>query len=829
MKPRLALWFAIGLLVASLAGGQPETQLDLAQLPGEPDGLFRLYGSNGNGSLGLPVAAGDLDGDGHGDLAAAFIQASPGFRFRAGEVDVVFGDGRIEGFVDSAVDDPRMLRFFGGGIQETAGAEIWIDDVTGDGVADLLICRQNYTPGPGRLGAGALTVISGGPHLKELAELEEPVDLASIGALPHTTIVGIAAADRLGIWVRTGDVDGDGVADLIVGADQADVGAEQNRGEAWIFRGGPQLANAGTVDLAVTGTAAFAGQTARLTPPDNSADFHFGATCILADLDANGTAEAIVAATLNRGGAILGPPGAPPGSAPGNGGPPHGQVFIAWDDHFPEAPWPPTGVEIPLESSPGTTTRLYGAQGNVSFGEELIGGHDFDGDQKSDLFLGDLAGDGSPAGTLPASGLGWVVFDAASLKGRTIEFDALPPDLTWTKILGSAAGDLAADTAAAGDFNGDGWHDLAITSPHADAPGRTSAGVVHIAMGGSPWPQVLDLAELPTPEVLRVTEVLGAQGSTPGDLGDTLGYSAAAYDLDGDHRSDLITNEMVGNGLAPGTIDVGNLIAISGQLLAPTCVPTVASACLLDGRFRVEGEMQTFSTQPVVVFQAAVMEIEGRAETEFAAFFESFNPGNFELGVKMVSACSANVPPPQRGVWLFIGGLTNAETTIRVQDTANPGSQLVWTNPQGELVQSFALTPAFGCAGPHQPECQRDATTACLLDRFRITGEMKNFASPPTTFAANVMSFDGRAESDQAVFFDSFTRGNFEVGVKMVDACSLPEGHPQRGYWTFYGGLTNAESRFQITDTKTGAVDRWTVEPGVLPRSEARTPAFPCD
>ena len=108
---------------------------------------------------------------------------------------------------------------------EIAGAEIWMDDVTGDGIGDLLIGRQNHTPAAGRAGAGALTIIVGGSALKTHAATLSYLDLRSppIG-IKIVTIVGISAYDRLGIWMRTGDVDGDGVADLAVGGQPLDRG-----------------------------------------------------------------------------------------------------------------------------------------------------------------------------------------------------------------------------------------------------------------------------------------------------------------------------------------------------------------------------------------------------------------------------------------------------------------------------------------------------------------------------------------------------------------------------------------------------------------------------
>lgn len=53
------------------------------------------------------------------------------------------------------------------------------------------------------------------------------------------------------------------------------------------------------------------------------------------------------------------------------------------------------------------------------------------------------------------------------------------------------------------------------------------------------------------------------------DAGDTLCYSAAAGDVDGDGSHDLITNEMVGNGSGPAAVDVGNLVVFSGAFITP--------------------------------------------------------------------------------------------------------------------------------------------------------------------------------------------------------------------------------------------------------------------
>lgn len=125
----------------------------------------------------------------------------------------------------------------------------------------------------------------------------------------------------------------------------------------------------------------------------------------------------------------------------------------------------------------------------------------------------------------------------------------------------------------------------------------------------------------------------------------------------------------------------------------------------------------------------------------------------------------------------------------------------------------------------------RREEAACLLGgRFRVSGSMLDFTTPPAQFPVRVMQFpEGRAVSEQAAFFESFTPGNFELGVKMVDACTLPPGNPLRACWAFYGGLTNADARLEVRQLGTGEIDVWTVPAGTLPQSEGRTQAFGCE
>lgn len=586
MPHRSTLWSALviaALLLPVVArAAPPSLEVDVATLGTGSGALLRLHGSLGSGASGVPIAGGfDCDGDGFKDATMASMRANLPGRLSAGIVYLLFGDGTISGTFDSAVAQSRILEIHGAGTQENAGSEVWMDDVTGDGLGDLLVARQNHTPDPGRIGAGALTIAIGGPSLRAHAATLTPLDLA---APPPTvtllTIVGANALDRLGIWMRTGDVTGDGIADIVVGADQEDSNGEANSGAAYVIRGGSHLAATQTIDLAGFGSTALAGHLARIGPPTGSTGFHLGATNQIADLDGDLSAEVLLAATINRAGAVLPAAGAPPGSAEGSAGSPDGTVYIAWADNFTGLPWT-AGLGFDLDAAPGTVTTIDGGAANVSFGEEILGGLDYDDDGKADLFIGDLVGDGTPGQTRPVSGIGHVLYDAASLKGSTFDMDTPPPGLITVTFLGPAPGDIAADTAMQGDFDGDGVDDLAFSSPHGSPLGRADAGIVHLFFGQSgPWPPSIDLAAgaLPPPSQIRITEVYGANGTSGSDSGDILCYSGTAADMDGDGKTDLLTNEMLGNGVLPTAEDVGNLVILSGETLSQPAPPSRCGA-----------------------------------------------------------------------------------------------------------------------------------------------------------------------------------------------------------------------------------------------------------
>ncbi|MFN7146606.1 MAG: FG-GAP-like repeat-containing protein, partial [Myxococcota bacterium] len=177
---------------------------------------------------GASVAAGDLDGDG----LAEVLTAAPG----AGAVYVVPG-GAPEGFTfaDAATIGGR------GGSYLTGRDLAIVPDVDGDGRLDVLVGGPAYTGGLGNV-AGEAWLLTG------------PVDGArDLTRHAWATFVG-TPGDTAGWSVGGGDLDGDGVTELLVGAPADDAGGSE-AGTVFVLRGATGTHDLADADAIVVGHA----------------------------------------------------------------------------------------------------------------------------------------------------------------------------------------------------------------------------------------------------------------------------------------------------------------------------------------------------------------------------------------------------------------------------------------------------------------------------------------------------------------------------------------------------------------------------------------------
>lgn len=205
---------------------------------------FKILGAAGSDNVGNAHSGiGDVNGDGFDDvIIGAYLSDLPG-RTDAGISYVIFGRdvaGGSTAFVDvdlaTFVTSPSFgFRILGAAFADYSGNFVaFAGDVNADGISDIAVGATGADPSAGSR-AGISYVIFG-RNVSEGAAAFIDIDLSMIATLPSIgfRILGANADDHSGSPVRTvGDVNGDGIDDLIVGAHRND----SNKGTSYVIFG----------------------------------------------------------------------------------------------------------------------------------------------------------------------------------------------------------------------------------------------------------------------------------------------------------------------------------------------------------------------------------------------------------------------------------------------------------------------------------------------------------------------------------------------------------------------------------------------------------------
>ncbi len=517
-------------------------------------GQWTIYNRTANGSLlGMPVTLGDLNGDMMADAVLTPMNADSGpdrSRPSAGELSIVLSSGVLAGEIDLALVSPDNLPesvtlVYGRDPRDLLGTETAAADIDGDGYDDIIAGAQlGDGPNNSRPGSGEVVIVWGGPDFGG-----QVIDTADQDA-DVSFVYGADAGDRLGVWVFFGDLDGDGIQDAILGADQGD-GPDNNRGdigETYVIYGGSHLRAEREIDLANTTIA-------RTVVYGIDPEDHSGTTVRAGDLDGDGTDELIIGAGVNRLSASVAESGNGHGFRGGDG--PEGDRDRAGEAYALFLGKDARPATIDLRSPPSSMVVVYGADAGDTFGEELFVG-DFNGDGFGDIAVGAIVGDG-PGNSRPNAGDLALIIGGPDLPGSIIDLRT-PPD-NVTIFHGRSAGAIAGDTAMFADVDADGMADLVIASPNEPVSGVRQVGTTHIFFGtAAPLPAVVDLGAIPGD-----LDYLLIEGSGVGDM---LAYSMGAGDSDGDGITDVMLNVMDGDGFNNSLPSSGDAHVLSGRELS---------------------------------------------------------------------------------------------------------------------------------------------------------------------------------------------------------------------------------------------------------------------
>ena len=423
--------------------------LELSTLDGS-NGFVINGVDNGDNSGGSVSSAGDFNGDGIDDLIIGASRAEPNGS-DSGRSYVVFGnkdgfkgslelsslDGR-NGFVINGIDSGD----FSGASVSSAG------DFNDDGIDDLIIGAPGADPNSPN--SGESYVVFGSNNKK----FEASLDLSNLDGRGFK-INGIDGGSG-GSVSSAGDINGDGIDDLIIGASNANSGA----GESYVVFGGKnKITTTKGLDLsALNGKNGF--KINGIDSGDQSGTSVSGA----GDVNGDGINDIIIGARF---------------ASPN--GPASGESYVVFGNK--------NGFEDTLDLSNLDGTNgftINGIDSNNFSGYSVSGAGDVNSDGIDDIIIG------APA----TANESYVVFGSKSGFGASLDLSSLHGTNGFT-IGGNGFLDFAGSSVSgAGDFNNDGIDDVIIG---AERGGITNAGESYVVFGfrGESTPSAVDHTLMP--------------------------------------------------------------------------------------------------------------------------------------------------------------------------------------------------------------------------------------------------------------------------------------------------------------------------------------------
>jgi len=417
---------------------------------------------------GRSVALGDIDSDGILDLAWGAHGANlPG----SNDIGVVMLHA---GVGDGTFDPEATWERWGDHGGDQLGYQVALCDVSGDGADDLIAVGhrgENRDADPIVYDVGDLRIYPGNPGGPTL----EPTWRA-FGVYPDLAGGFTTRNTGWGLHLATGDIDGDGACDVVVGHYYEGPEDGTDYGMVWRY-------------LASDVTGPAPALPSRMY--SSTTESQFGRPLALGDVDGDGLDDLLVGARLDD-------------TQQTNGGAAY--LFLASDDDGRDA------ADLMLELDASWRVEALESNDYIGWGVDLT---DMDGDGLDDVVVGatqdEVYGGLSTTGVVGWFGATDVLATTTSVMDDAVELWAPEPQ----------SEQFGLDVGAAGDVDGDGLADLIAPAPRGQEVGPDTPRVYPLHQGVS-LPSPIDL-----PGDVHAT-LMGER------------RSATFYDVDGDGTLDVV-------------------------------------------------------------------------------------------------------------------------------------------------------------------------------------------------------------------------------------------------------------------------------------------------